>query len=239
MDKTASGWTILDRDAGLLCREYAFAKNATALTFVARMADGGLVAISPGTGFGEDAFADLASFGEVKAIVAPNGFHHLGVEGWRRRFPEAGVYAAPETAARVAKKNPAAGAFEPLSALAAKTGPDLVLAEVANSKAGETWLSAKTARGHVWFVSDILANIPRLPPNPFVKLLFWASGSAPGYRVFNLALKILVKDRKACLRTLADEMRARPPVMVVPSHGELLAEPGIAERTQALLAAAT
>lgn len=237
MEKTAAGWRVLDREAGVLTYDYSFAKGAWATTFVARMANGQLLVMSPAKGLSDEAAAELASFGEVGALVAPNGFHHLGVPEWRARFPKARCFAAAETAQRIRKKNQQAGDFESLALLQALAGPKLGVGEVQNTKCGETWLWVETARGHVWFVSDILANIPKLPGNPLIKFLFWSTNSAPGYKVFHLALRFIVKDKKATLRALAEEMQRRPPITVVPSHGPALTGADVARDTQALLAA--
>ena len=237
MDTTANGWKVLDRAAGVLIYEYSFAKQGYANTFVARMANDKLLVVSPATRISDAALDDLREFGEVGAVIAPNGFHHLGVAEWRTKFPSARFFAAPETVLRVRQKNPGAGAFEPISLVPLVAGPRIGIGEVENTKCGETWVWVQVDSGHIWFVSDILANIPKLPSNPVAKLLFWLSKSAPGYRVFHLAMRFMVKDKRATLRALSDEMKQRPPSMVVPAHGVPLEGADVAEKTQALLAA--
>jgi hypothetical protein len=113
METTANGWKVLDRAAGVLIYEYSFAKQGYANTFVARMANDKLLVVSPATRITDAALDDLREFGEVGAVIAPNGFHHLGVAEWRTKFPSARFFAAPETVLRVRQKNPGAGAFEP------------------------------------------------------------------------------------------------------------------------------
>lgn len=233
---SAPAWQKLSPTVWIL--EYAFAGSAFSHTFACKLADGSVAVTSPATNVEKSVLDALAELGPVSAIVAPNGFHHLGVAKWREAFPKARVYASKETAARVAKKNPQAGAFDDLAELVGRTGPDVGFVVVPESKAGETWVWAKTDAGYVWFVSDTLANIPRLPPNPFVKLLFWMTKSAPGYRVFHLALGFLVKDKKATLRRFADALAERPPAVVVPAHGPPIDGPDAAERTRAVLATA-
>lgn len=233
---SAPTWQQLSPTVWIL--EYAFASSAFAHTFACKLADGTVAVTSPATNVDRSALDALAELGPVSAIVAPNGFHHLGVAAWREAFPAARVYASKQTAARVAKQNPKAGAFDDLDELAAKTGPDVGFVVVPDTKAGETWVWAKTDLGYVWFVSDTLANIPRLPPNPFVKLLFWVTKSAPGFRVFHLALGFLVRDKKATLRRFADALAERPPAIVVPGHGPPITGADAAERTREVVAAA-
>ena len=107
-----------------------------------------------------------------------------------------------------------------------------------NTKCGESWIRARVAGGHVWFTSDILANMPSLPKAFPIKQLFKWTGSAPGYKVFGLALKFTVKDKRAVLGTMRDQMTAAPPTIVIPGHGALLTEASVAADTDALLAGA-
>ena len=123
MSTTEAGWTILDEAAGILTREYEFAPHSLARMMVARSADG-LVAISPASKMPDAAFAELGRFGKVTALVAPNGFHHLGLPEWKQKFPEAKIYAPAAARARIQKKQPALGALAPLEELAEKLGPE-------------------------------------------------------------------------------------------------------------------
>lgn len=236
MEKTKNGWTVLDREAGVLTYEYPFADEGTSHTFVARMADGKLLVVSPAWKLPDAAFADLEAFGEVRALLAPNGFHHQGIPEWRARYPKALCFASKESAARIRTKNQSAGQFDPLGSLLEMTGPGVGIREVENTKCGETWVWAQVKGGYIWFVSDTLANLPRLPTSFIPKLLFRFTKSAPGYRVFNLALQFLVKDKKATLRALSEAMKLHPPIAVIPSHGPPLVNDDIAATTQLVIA---
>lgn len=238
MEKTPGGWTVIDRDAGVLTYTYEFTKGGLSTTFVARMGDGKLLVVSPCTGLTDEAAKELEAFGEVGAVMANNGFHHLGVAAWRERYPNARFFAPAEAIKRIKKKNADAGDFEPLSALVGTTGDDVGIHDVDNTKCGESWVWARTANGSAWYVSDVLANIPGLPKPLIPKLLFKLTGSAPGYRVFNLALKFIVKDKKAVLRALLADMEKLPPTVVVPAHGPLLDQASVAADTREVLQAA-
>ena len=61
------------------------------------------------------------------------------------------------------------------------------------------------------------------------------TGSAPGYRLFNLAHKIVLKDRKASLRAMLEDVRRHPPRVMVPAHGEILSSPSLPADTERLL----
>lgn len=235
MDTTPAGWIVIDRDAAILTYTYRFGSGGTSNAFVARMGNGKLLVVSPPCGLGDAFFDDLAEFGEVGALVANNGFHHLGQVAWRARYPEARCFAPTEALARISKKNPADLPFEPLSALGEITGETVGFREVANTKCGESWFWAQGAGGTVWFMSDVLANMPSLPKQFVFKWMFKLSKSAPGYRPFGLALKFIVKDKKATLRALRDDVSAHPPSVVVPAHGDILQADDLLERTHAAI----
>ncbi|MEZ4361583.1 MAG: hypothetical protein R3B48_15455 [Kofleriaceae bacterium] len=202
-----------------------------------RMANGKLAIISPSRHTSEVAFAALAKHGDVGAIIANNGFHHLGQAEWRARFPKARCFAPSAAVARIKKKSRTPLEFEPLAELAELTGPELGFREVPDTKCGESWFWINTGDGHAWYTSDVLVNLTTLPAFP-LRLLFTLTKSAPGYSVFNLALKFIVKDKAATLRLLMEDLEAHPVTTMVPGHGGLLTGDAIAGDTRALIAAA-
>ena len=237
MQTTPQGWKIIDGDAGVLSFSYKFAAEGQANCFTARLAEGGLMVISPPRGIDEAAIADLASFGEVQAIVANNGYHDLVVGRWRELFPAARCFAAPGAATRIAKKSKDAGTLEPLAALQPLLGEDVGVIEAPASRCGETWAWAKIAGGYAWFASDVLANM-ELPKSFVIGTLFKLSKSAPGYKVFNLATKFILANKKLALGTMLEDVRKHPPRVMVPAHGDLLDRATLAAETEQLLAAA-
>jgi glyoxylase-like metal-dependent hydrolase (beta-lactamase superfamily II) len=90
-NKTEHGWQIIDERVWIYV--YPFAKHATANCCAVRLQNGHVVVLSPAAGLSEAAYADLAQLGEVTALVATNGHHHLGIGAFRQRFPGARVYA--------------------------------------------------------------------------------------------------------------------------------------------------
>ncbi len=235
MNKTQNGITILDHDAGVLVYSYEFAPGASSNMFVARMADGKLMVVSPSSRTPDPVFEDLLAYGDIGALVANNGFHHLGQAEWKARFPEARCFAPAEGWARIKKKNPAAPSFEPLTALAELLGPDLFVGECEATKCGESWAWVKTEAGYIWYLSDLLANMQALPSNFLVRMMMKLTKSAPGYKVFHGAQMFILRDKKGAMRRLLEEMQAHPPAIVVPAHGPPLAHPELAEDTYALL----
>ncbi|MBC7172546.1 MAG: hypothetical protein H5U40_08980, partial [Polyangiaceae bacterium] len=63
MERIEGGWTVVDRDAGVLFREYFVNKGRTqANCFAARLSNGQMLVASPAPGLGEADFASLLSF---------------------------------------------------------------------------------------------------------------------------------------------------------------------------------
>ncbi len=237
-ETTPGGWQVIDREAGVLTYKYTFTKNGTANAFAARMPGGKMLVLSPPCNIDEGVFADLLEFGDVGAVVATNGFHHMGQAEWKARFPNARFFAPSKAIARIAKKNPDAGELEPLSELQPMLNDEVGVGEAPATKCGETWGWARIDGGYAWFGSDIIANMPSLPPKFPVRMMFKLTGSAPGYRLFGLALMAIIKNKKVALAAFREALHAHPPTVVVPAHGDINASPDVAAKTDELLAAA-
>lgn len=237
MQTTPQGWTVIDGDAGVLCFSYTFTKEGQANCFTAKLPSGGLMVVSPAARIETAAIEELAAYGPVEALVANNGFHHLGLARWKEHFPEARCFAAPGAIERINKKSKDAPALEPLSALAPLLGEDVAVIETASSKCGESWARAKIAGGYAWYASDLLANMDRLPSSFVIRALFKLTKSAPGYRVFGLATKIILEDKRATFSAMLEDVEKHPPTVMVPGHGAIVATPGLAAETEGLLRA--
>ena len=80
----------------------------------------------------------------------------------------------------------------------------------------------ETLRGLVWYVTDVILNLPALPSHPVARLLFKLTRSAPGLRHDNIAPLFMVKDKAALRRWLAAEASKNPPRWVIPAHGGMV-----------------
>jgi hypothetical protein len=238
MQTTQHGWRIIDGDAGVLSFSYKFAGEGQANCFTAKLPSGGLMVISPPSRATAEEIGDLAAYGPVEVIIANNGFHHLGIASWREQFPRARCFAAPGAITRIAKKSKDAGELEPLSALQPLLDDRVAVIEAPASRAGETWARAKIDGGYAWYASDVLANMPQLPSSFIVRTLFKLTKSAPGYKVFNFAVKFILSDKKRALGMMLEDVRKHPPTVMVPAHGVILSQPSLAAETEQLLVAA-
>lgn len=224
------GWNIIDEGAGVLWREYPFSKSGRATTLVFRGA-GGLVVVSPGPGLDARAYDALRDFGEVKALVANNSFHHMGQRPWRDHFPDAASYCPPHAVQALDKKQPGLG-FRPLDAL--DLGASARWDDPPGYKTGEAILSVTTSKGAVWYSGDLLTNIPQVPGPPLRWLFTWTD-SGPGFKLFTPALWLLVKDRKAVREWALRKVTSDPPAIVVPGHGPPVEAGDVAAQARAQL----
>jgi len=226
-----SGWNVIDEERAVLWREYEFTKGAYATTLVFRGTDG-LVVVSPGKGLEGADYEVLSRFGEVRALVANNTFHHLGQGPWRERFPKAESYAAPQVLEKLRKKAPSAS-FRSLEELALP--PTVKLHVLPGFNNGEVLFSVGTRQGSVWYTGDLLTNIQRTRKPPLGWIFKW-SDSAPGFRLFKLAVWFFVKDRRAVKERMTTLLAEDPPAIIVPAHGPPVTTPNLAEETRAQLA---
>lgn len=230
METTPHGWKIFDERVPVLTHTYSFGPGIANALAVG--GTDGLVVVSPPRRAATGVFGDLERFGAVRALVASNAFHYLGLPEWKARFPEAAMFAPAQSIARVAKKT-GLGGIRPLADAAAIAGTRLALVDMPHYRTGEVLVKIATDRGNVWYVTDVVLNMPELPAHPIARLLFRATGSAPGLRYNNVAPLLMVRDRAALRRWLAGEAARDPPRWLIPAHGGIVdwsADPGAAHR---------
>jgi hypothetical protein len=233
---TPNGWNVLDREGGVLWRHYRFGGDGTmATTFVFRGKGDSLVVVSPGRHVEPAALDELSDFGKVTALVASNSYHWLGQSLWKKRFPDAKSYAPADGIARLSKKLPELR-FEPLEALAPQLGDHATVTSPAGLKVGNAFATVRAKSGTYLYPSDLLANIPTLPPQFVFRMLMSMTDSAPGYRVFRPAVWLQVKDKGALRSWFDDEFARWPTTTMVPAHGSPISPPDLVAQTKALLA---
>ena len=218
MQTTTRGWNVFDERMPLLTYAYSFGP-ALANALAARGTQG-FVVVSPPRHVPPQAFDDLAARAPVRALVASNAFHYLGVPEWKKRFPEAEIFAPAQSIARVERKTGIAG-IRPLADIGAIAGPDLELIDMPYYKTGEVLVRATTGRGRAWYVTDIVFNMPELPSNVIAKAIFGLSRSAPGLRMNNVSPIFMVQDKRSLKRWLASELERDAPQWIIAAHGDV------------------
>jgi len=219
MEATAHGWRIFDARTPILTYEYSFGPGVANALAVG--GNGGLVVVSPPCRVDAGVFDDLSRFGAVQALVASNAFHYLGLREWKARFPDAAIFAPAQSIARVGRRSSLSD-IRPLSEAAPVTGTAVELVDMPHYKTGEVLVRITTERGVVWYVTDVIMNLPVLPRNPVVKLMFRLSGSAPGPKFNNIAPLFMMQDKAALKRWLCNEFRKAPPGWLIATHGDVV-----------------
>jgi hypothetical protein len=218
MKTTPHGWNIFDADIPILTYTYSFGPGmANALAVGGRS---GLIIVSPPYRATRAVVEDLSPYGRVLALIASNAFHHMGVPEWKRQFPEAAIFAPAQAVARVERQT-RLGGIRPLADASAITGPRLDLIDMPHYRTGEVLVRMRTDRGVVWYVTDVILNMPTLPTNPIIKILFKLSGNAPGLKFNNIAPVFMAKDKKAVKCWLAAEYQKEPPLWLIATHGDI------------------
>ena len=219
MEATAHGWKIFDARTPILTCEYSFGPGvANALAVGGKTC---LVVVSPPWRVAAGVFDDLSQYGPVRALVASNAFHYLGIREWKARFPEAAIFAPAQSIARVERQSKLSGIL-PLAEAASITGPSVELIDMPHYRTGEVLVRITTARGVAWYVTDVIMNLPVLPQNPVFRLMFRLSGSGPGPCFNNIAPLFMVKDKAALRRWLREEFRKKPPGWLIATHGNIV-----------------
>jgi glyoxylase-like metal-dependent hydrolase (beta-lactamase superfamily II) len=213
-------WVPLVTDPWTATLEYSFSGGGSA-TALAVDVGGGLLVASPPCRVADDAFEALAARAPVRALVATNAYHTLGLAPWKARFPDAAVFAPPQSLQRVTKVS-GIGGIRPLGEAAALTGERVALIELPYFRTGEALIKVRAAEGLLWYVTDIVLNLPQLPSHPVFAMLFKLSDSAPGLRINRIAPLFMVRDRPALWQWLAAEVRRDRPRWLVPAHGDTL-----------------
>ena len=232
MQTAAHTWNVLEADTPILTYTYSFGP-ATANALAVRGAGDGLVVVSPPWRVNQTVFEHLRAYGPVRALVASNAFHYLGISEWKKRFPDAAVFAPAQSIERVARKT-GVDTIRPLGDSASFTGNRVELLELPYYRTGEALVRIRTSsQGVAWYVTDVILNLRELPQQPVLRMLFKLSGNAPGLRFNNIAPLFMMRDRNAVRRWLAAEYRNDRPRWIIATHGELVdcrAHAHVAER---------
>lgn len=211
-------WTVTESSLPALTYNYSFGPgfaDALALT-----GPEGLIVVSPPFQPPESAFTELEKHGKVRALVAPNPFHNMGLASWQERYPEAKIYAPAQGIERLTKKIKLAG-VRPVSEMSSLLGDKIEIVDMPHYKTGEVLVRWKGECGWAWYVTDVIFNFPVLPKGPFGTICKWTK-SGPGLRRNALGGFFMMKDKRSLYAWLGEQAEKAPPVMVVPCHGDVV-----------------
>jgi hypothetical protein len=183
---------------------------------VVRLPSGGLLLHSPTAG--EGAFEQVDAIGRPEFLFAPNHYHHMSLEAFRQRYPEAKAICSDGARPRLTKKgHPGLGGLD-LPRL--PQGARFI--ELPQMKNGEAWISLPGEGGPTWIVCDgffhMNAKLPAL-----IGFMLRRLDVYPGLKL-GRSFKWLMRDKRAYRAWLLDLLRAEQPRRVIFSHGEPLTE---------------
>lgn len=217
MTQVNAGWTVVDERLPLLTYSYTFAPEAVA-NALAIGGPEGLIVLSPPARPKEEAFTELERHGKVRALVASNAFHHLGLPAWKKRYPDATIFAPAQGVARVEKRTKLSG-VRPIAEAASLLAPNVELVDMPHYRTGEILARIKTETDLIWFITDLIFNLPALPKAFPIHQIFKWTNSGPGFKLNGVGTVFMVRDRPALYRWMRREVEKAPPTLVLPCHG--------------------
>jgi hypothetical protein len=227
-----STWENLTDDGGVRWLKYSFGP-ASATTLAARLDDGTWLVVSPPRDPSAAVLEGLG--GEITALLAPNGYHHMGQAAWRTRFPGAKSYAPRDALDRLAKKS-ATIPYEPLDALESRLPDRFEFLRPEGLKATDLMVRVTSGGGTVWYTGDLISNVQKGDVPWAVGVVFSLLGGGAGYRYNGVPALVFMKDRKTWARSVRSAMEKSPPTAILPAHGSALKDDPAA-RTRDILTA--
>lgn len=207
-------WTVLPHDPIQILAENLWTVEGTMprgnkrRMVVARLLDGRLI-IHNAIALDPAEMTELEGFGEVSAIVVPNGFHRQDARIWKDRYPRAKVYAPGKALSKVSQLVSVDGTYNDIPR--DKTFESLHLD---GTKENEGVLVVQSADGKSLIFNDAILNMPK---SSGVKGLLMSPTGVPSVPRF--MRMFMVKDKRALtaqLRALAAPMDLK---RIIVGHG--------------------
>jgi hypothetical protein len=214
-------WTPLTADGGVQCLKYSFGPG-TANSLAIKLRDGTWLVVSPPSGAPACVYDALDQQGGVSALLAPNAYHNRGQSPWRKRFPGAVSYAPSGAHSRLLNKT-AGVEYRPVEELEQKLQPARVLLPD-GMKSPDVLMQIPTKEGSVWWMGDQFSNSGATDQIWLLRVVSRLVGGGLGYRCNSKPELVYVRDRAAWLRSIRGALEELPPTVVVPAHGDPVAE---------------
>lgn len=161
-------------------------------------------------------FQRIEAFGPVRALVAPNHFHHLTLPNYRTRFPSA-IVAASRTAIPRLTKQGHAGLVE-LSAIEPLLPEGAHWLEPEGTRSGEAWLSYVDGGRRTWLTGDAFMNVER-PVTGLTGLFLQLIHVAPGFRIPRSFIGLAVRDGRRYRDWALAALEREQPTKLRVAHG--------------------
>ncbi len=204
MSKTLSAFTPVPRHSGIWS-----AQKGTLRVTALRLSDGSLCLYSPVLGLGEEAMASLTALGEVSYLLAPNHYHHKGLNEYAEAFPKAKLICSNQAQPRLEKQTSLT--FDRLEELEPLLPHGCNIVQPDGLKTGEVWVVIESEQEHLWIVCDSFkgpsGKVGHIAET--VEML----GTFPSYGI---------KDRKLYAAWLKVYVSVNEPTMIICCHGSIV-----------------
>jgi glyoxylase-like metal-dependent hydrolase (beta-lactamase superfamily II) len=213
---SAPTWIVVEKSLPAMTYTYDFGPgfaNALALT----VEGGGVIVVSPPCNVPDATFAELEEHGAVRALVAPNAYHSMGLAPWRARYPDVPIFAPAQSIKRLEKTTKITG-IRPVAEAASLLGEAIELVDMPHYKTGEVLVRWRAEGTWAWFMTDVAFAMPTLPKGIFGTVMKLTK-SGPGFRRNAIAGFFMVKDKRALYAWLTEQAAEKPPTLIVPCHG--------------------
>lgn len=220
---------------GIWVGEYDFRGNGINTSLV-QLASGGLMAISPGAGMSEEDYAAAGDIGSIEALVVPGAYHNMGLPPWHERFGAAAIYGPEDSIAHIAKQHPGLAAVQPLSALTPLLKAGDIVEAVGGMRNADLFLATRRDDAVTWFTNEVITNMASYPGNFLFKLAFQLTGSGPGLNVNKLSMMLCGGKKQPVRAYYETKLASIPPTRLVPTHGGVIDDPGLAARLGEVIA---
>jgi hypothetical protein len=186
------------------------AYNRRVMTLV-RLGDGRIL-IHNAIALDEPSMARIDGWGEIVAILIPNGFHRQDARIMRERYPKAKVYAPTGALAAASKATPCDGSYSNVP-----TDDTVSIRELEGIGRREGVVITRSPDGVTAIFCDTLLNLPKL--SGLLGAVLHPTGTLSVPRPTSL---LFAKDKKA-LRTDLEHIAAEEGlVRVIPGHGRVV-----------------
>lgn len=181
---------------------------------VVRLDDGSLVLHSP-VPLEPDLKAMVDELGPVRAIIAPNCFHHLYANQWIEAYPEAETWGAPG----LRKKRPDLRIDHEIGAETPTWCDQIEVIPVPNTPGWE-----ETVLWHTPTRSIIASDLVQYFPKPLRGVWAWIYQKLAGIGrrpTVSRAIRVAFRNKPGA-RSMIDDLIARNPKRIVVAHGDLI-----------------
>lgn len=219
MAKDETRWTVLAHDAPVEIGEHVWMVQGalpnmglSRTMVVVALDDGGLVLHSP-IAMDEAGMAWLAERGEVRWLVAPNGFHRLDTPRYKVRFPDARVVCPSGSRGKVEAKVVVDHTYADVP-----LGGRVEFVHLDGVREAEGVMIVHDPKGTVLVFNDVLFNVHDAT-GLFALIYGRWMGNFGKPKVTSLARLSLVKDRPALRAHFERLSEIEGLATVIPGHG--------------------